>query len=210
MADHAAQQTAQETPEQRARESVALRFTRLMNATTSPWGVISDPPVIALAAALVVIALLAAVTSGAGEPTVQALGALVFLPILVGLAANLALSGARRRVVAWLARQPFPIDNMNAVLNGLGDEIEVAFAPDAPALPATDALNAELDKVHPDAFVTESNEETRTIGIRIGVVDSKQNPAASNHRRYARVVALVEEVLVPLSERCPIASVRVK
>ena len=58
--------------------------------------------------------------------------------------------------------------------------------------------------------VAQYNEEARTVGIRIGVVDSKRNPAASNHRRYARVVALVEQVLVPLAERHPIASVRVK
>ena len=64
--------------------------------------------------------------------------------------------------------------------------------------------------MHPDAFVTGGVEDARTLDIRIGVVDSKRNPAATNHQRYARVRELVERVLVPLAERYPIQSVRVK
>lgn len=196
-----------ERPEQRADESVATRFTRIMNATTSPWGVLTDPPLVALASGAGLMALLGALTLGAGGGVPRVLGALALLPIAVAVALSLALRGARARVVGWLGRQPFPVENMNAVLNGMGETLEVGFSG---ALPALAELNAELDKVHPDSFVTETREETRTMEIRIGVVDSKRNPAGSNHQRYARVQALVEQVLVPLSARFPIAIVRVK
>ena len=49
-----------------------------------------------------------------------------------------------------------------------------------------------------------------TIEVRIGVLESKGNPSASNFQRYARVQALVERVLVPLSEQYPIIQVRMK
>jgi hypothetical protein len=191
----------------RADQSVATRFTRIMNASTSRWGVLTDPPIVAIATGVFVLALLGAKSAGAGDGVVRALIAAALLPIGVAAALSLALLGARRRVVAWLARQPFPVDNMNAVLNGLGEALEVSFAG---ALPKAEELNPEIDKVHPDSFVTGTIEETRTMEIRIGVVDSKRNPAATNHQRFARVIALVEQVLVPVHERTPIACVRVK
>jgi hypothetical protein len=193
--------------EQRADQSVSIRFTRLMNASTSPLGVLTDPPIVALASGTGFIAFLGVLSAGAGETAVRALGAAALLPIAVALVLSVALLGARRGVVAWLSRQPFPIENMNAVLNGLGESLEVTFAG---AMPATPELNAQLDTVNPDAFVMGSVEDARTLDIRIGVVDSKRNPAVTNHRRYVRVRELVERVLVPLAERYPIASVRVK
>jgi hypothetical protein len=196
-----------ESPEVRADQSVATRFTRIMNASTSRWGVLTDPPIVAIATGVFVLALLGAKSAGAGDGVVRALIAAALLPIGVAAALSLALLGARRRVVAWLARQPFPVDNMNAVLNGLGEALEVSFAG---ALPKAEELNPEIDKVHPDSFVTETIEETHTMEIRIGVVDSKRNPAATNYQRFARVIALVEQVLVPVHERTPIACVRVK
>jgi hypothetical protein len=198
---------AAEAPEVRADQSVATRFTRMMNASTSRWGVLTDPPIVAVACAVLVLALLGAKGAGAGEAVVRALVALAILPIAVAVALTLALMGARRRVVAWLARQPFPVDNMNAVLNGLGEALEVSFVGE---VPKAEEINPELDKVHPDSFVTGMIEETRTMEIRIGVVDSKRNPAATNHQRYARVIALVEQVLAPAHARYPIACVRVK
>jgi hypothetical protein len=192
---------------ERADQSVSARFTRAMNASTSPWGVLTDPPLVSLASGVLLLVFLAALSRGVGAASARVLGALVLAPIAVALAASVALRGARRRVVAWLARQPFPVDNMNAVLNGVGEALEVSFAGD---VPETAALNAELDKVHPDVFVTGGVEDARTLDIRIGVVDSKRNPTATNHRRYARVRAIVERVLVPLVERYPIQCVRVK
>ena len=53
--------------------------------------------------------------------------------------------------------------------------------------------------------------QPKQIEIKIGVVDSKRNPAGSNYQRYERVRQLVERVLVPLNqpERSPIVTVRV-
>ena len=193
--------------EDRADQSVSARFTRLMNASTSRWGVLTDPPLVALASGVFLLAFLGALGRDAGPEVARALGALVFAPITVALVVSVALRGARRAVVAWLARQPFPVENLNAVLNGLGEALEVTFVG---APPEATELNVELDKVHPDAFVTGGVEDARTLDIRIGVVDSKRNPAATNHQRYARVRELVERVLVPLAERYPIQVVRVK
>ena len=195
------------SPQERADQSVSTRFTRLMNATTSPRGVLTDPPLVALASGVLLLSFLGALGAGLDPAVVRALGVLAALPLTVAVLVSLALLGARRRVIAWLARQPFPVENMNAVLNGLGESLEVTFAGPPPA---ASEINPELDKVHPDAFVTGGVEEARTIDIRIGVIDSKRNPAASNHQRYARVLLLVERVLVPLAERHPIESVRVK
>ncbi|WP_437910466.1 hypothetical protein WME95_22200 [Sorangium sp. So ce327] len=192
---------------ERADQSVSARFTRLMNASTSRWGVLTDPPLVALASGVFLLVFLGALGRDAGPAVARALGVLVFAPISVALAVSVALRGARRAVVAWLARQPFPVENLNAVLNGLGEALEVTFVG---AAPEAAELNVELDKVHPDAFVTGGVEDARTLDIRIGVVDSKRNPAATNHERYARVRELVERVLVPLAERYPIQVVRVK
>lgn len=193
--------------EQRADQSVSARFTRLMNASTSRWGVLTDPPLVSLASGVFLLAFLGALGRDAGPSVARALGGLVLAPLAIALVVSVALRGARRAVVAWLARQPFPVENLNAVLNGLGEALEVTFAG---AVPETAEVNAELDKVHPDAFVTGGVEDARSLDIRIGVVDSKRNPAVTNHRRYVRVREIVERVLVPLAERYPIQSVRVK
>ncbi|WP_437641559.1 hypothetical protein [Sorangium sp. So ce854] len=193
--------------EQRADQSVSARFTRVMNASTSRWGVLTDPPIVSLASGVFLFAFLGALGRDADPSVARALGALIGAPIAVALAVSVALRGARRGVVAWLARQPFPVENLNAVLNGLGESLEVTFTG---AVPDTAELNAELDKVHPDVFVSGGVEDARSLDIRIGVVDSKRNPSVTNHRRHVRVRQIVERVLVPLAERCPIQSVRVK
>ncbi|WP_437878798.1 hypothetical protein [Sorangium sp. So ce513] len=193
--------------EQRADQSVSSRFTRVMNASTSRWGVLTDPPLVSLASGAFLLALLGALSRDVGPSAARVLGALVFAPVAVALAVSLALRGARREVVAWLARQPFPVENLNAVLNGLGEALEITFAG---AVPDTAEINAELDKVHSDVFVTGGVEDARSLDVRIGIVDSKRNPAVTNHRRYVRVREIVERALVPLAERYPIQSVRVK
>jgi hypothetical protein len=194
---------------QRADESIASRFTRLMNATTSPVGMITDPPLVAAATAVLLIAFLAALNM-AGGPLATALGVLAATPFAAALLVSVALLGARRRVVDWLSSVPFPVENMNAILNGLGETLEVTLAGGDGARPTTPELNAELDAVNPDAFVTKFEEGDSAIEIRIGVVDSKRNPARSNHQRFVRVKEIVERVLVPLSKKCPIAVVRVR
>jgi hypothetical protein len=195
---------------ERADQSVSTRFTRIMNATTSRYGVLTDPPIVAILAGVGLIAMLGALQVGASKNVVYGLAGLIALPIATSLVMTIALMGARRRVVDWIASVPFPVENMNAVLNGLGEFLEVSFKEGGPT---SAELNAELDKVHPDAFVTKVTPEegvVETIEVRIGVVDSKRNPAGSNHERYKRAVAIIDRVLIPLSERHPIVEVRVK
>lgn len=202
-----------ETARQRAEQSVSTRFTRLMNATTSPLGVLTDPSMVGLATAPFFVALVAALRLEASPTTVLALQALSAAPLVVAVITALALMGARARVVAWLAGLPFPLENLNAVLNGLGESLEITFEGASPELPA---LNADLERVGPECFVSLSGPEgdapagPQWIEVRVGVMDSKRNPSGSNHARYQRVRALMAEVLVPLSAKHPIAEVRVK
>lgn len=191
--------------ESSASELVAKRFSRLMNATTSVAGVAGDPPVVAVATAVFLVVYLAARMSDVAAGPLQVLLILVGLPIATAIVIALVLLGARRRVVAWLAGLPFPVENMNAVLNGLGDGLELNFVS---SVPETPSLNAALDAVHTDCFVTDSND--KIVVVRIGVVDNKRNPAVSNHRRYQRVHDLVARVLVPLHQKHPIEVVRVR
>jgi hypothetical protein len=195
---------------ERADQSISASFTRIMKATTSRLGVLTDPPLVALASAVFLVALLAALQFGAPQVAVRVLTVLLGVPIAVAVIVTLALSGARGKVVSWLASVPFPVENMNSVLNGLGEMMDVTFKSGGPT---SAELNKELDAVHPDVFVTKVTPEEGTveqIEIRIGVVDSKRNPSATNHERYERVRAIVDRVLVPLSARHPITEVRVR
>lgn len=188
-----------------AGELVAERFSRMMNATTSPAGVAGDPPVVAVATAVFLLSYLAARQSDAPEGVQQVLLVLVCVPTAVAIFVALGLLGARSRVVAWLAGLPFPLENMNAILNGLGDGLEITFKS---SVPETPAVNALLDGVHPDSFVTDSKDQM--VVVRIGVVDNKRNPAVSNYRRYRRTQELVERVIIPLHKDHPIETVRVR
>ena len=204
MAEEAA---ATDAALRRADESVSLKFTRLMKATTSPYGSLTDPPIVSVVTALVLMAVLVARNLGVRGMLLTLLSVTMLVPLALAVLLTLLLGNARSEVVGWLAKLPFSVDNMNAVLNGLGEALEINFTGD---IPVTEALNAELDKVHPDTFVTETSAEQRRVEVRIGVVDSKRNPAGSNHQRFLRVKAIVEQVLVPLSSTHPIATVRVK
>ena len=199
-----------ETALARAEESVSTRFTRIMNASTSRWGMLTDPAIVGVCTAPSLVALIAAMRLDAAPAVILALEALSAAPLTAAVLLALALRGARARVIAWLADLPFPLENLNAVLNGLGEALTVTFRG---ASPSTDELNKLLDQVSAESFVTERAPEEGApawIEVRIGVVDDKRNPAASNHRRYGRVRALVEQVLVPLGTRYPITEVRVK
>jgi hypothetical protein len=200
---------------QHAGELVALRFSRLMNATTSPWGVVTDPPVIALATAPLFLAMLAAMRIDASPLVQNVLKVLAALPVVLAIVVGMALRRARPRVVRWLAGLPFPVENMNLILNGLGEELEILFRD---ARPATPELNMALERVSPSSFVTmapDGGPEIRPRGpsaieVRIGVIELKSSPATSNHQRYVRVRSLIEQVLVPLAAHYPIETVRMK
>ena len=60
-----------ETSLARAEGSVATRFSRIMKATTSPLGVLTDPAIVALATALAFVFLLASMESGASPLVVH-------------------------------------------------------------------------------------------------------------------------------------------
>lgn len=188
-----------------ASDLVSLKFSRLMNATTSPLGMWGDPPLAIGLGAIFLMGHLLALRFEADPRLAYALLCAAAVPIVAAIGIALALSGARDRVVSWLAGLPFPVENMNALLNGLGDEIEVTFA--GPAPEATE-VNPKLDAVHADCFVTGTNESTMTV--RVGVLENKRSPAASNHRRYKRVVELVERALVPVHGEHPITSIRIR
>src|SRR6185437_10826950 len=107
---------------QRADQSISERFTRVMNATTSRWGMLTDPSIVGLCTAPPAVACLAAVRLEAAPP---ALAALASVPVALAVVLTIALRGSRARVVSWLASVPFPVENMNAILNGLGDGLEI-------------------------------------------------------------------------------------
>ncbi len=212
------------TARARATESVAARFTRLMNAATSRWGVITDPPMLALATGILLIIMLASLRIVVLQGLTPVFAALTALPLLLGVVVSLALLGARRRVIDWLASLPFPVENFNAVLNGLGEGLEITFAT---SCPKAAEVNPLLDAVSPDAFVTRappvesalpggepaeaaSIDGRPILEVRIGVVDSARNPSASNFQRYERVRALIDTVLVPLHAKHAVTEVRIK
>jgi hypothetical protein len=212
------------TARARATESVAVRFTRLMNAATSRWGVITDPPMLALATGILLIIMLASLRIVVLQGLTPVFAALTAVPLLLGIIVSLSLMGARARVIDWLAGLPFPVENLNAVLNGLGEGLEITFATTCPR--AAD-VNPLLDAVSTDSFVTrappveaalpgaEPAEAASVDGrpileVRIGVVDSARNPSASNFQRYERVRLLIDTVLVPLHAKHAVTEVRIK
>jgi hypothetical protein len=192
---------------ERAEESVSARFTRMMNASTSRYGILTDPPIVALFTVIGVVALIVAKDKSASPDVMRIVTALTLLPTGIAVVTWIVLMGARRRVVDWLANLPFPIENMNSVLNGVGEVLEISFSDQCPG---EAELNKELEKTSQESFVTKAEPEQRTVEVRIGVVDSKRNPAASNHKRFVRVRELVRGVLIPLHARYPISEVRVK
>ncbi len=193
-------------PQVRADESVAKRFSRVMKASTSPYGVLTDPPLVGVISGCTIITAMAvhALVPGVLPPAFLAL--LAFLPVIVAVATTVALGGARRQVVSWLAKQPFPVENMNGLLNGMGDKLEVRFNVD---VPGREPFNQVLEAVHSDCFALEYDESEPVVEVRVGVVDSKYNPARTNHQRYRRVRALVDQALVPLAQTHRIVEVRI-
>jgi hypothetical protein len=191
-----------------ASEAVAGKFSRMMRAATSRWGVLTDPVVVCTA-----IAALVTASSILYQTTLlpPGLGRWLFLiclaPAAIALAIDRALGGARARVVAWLEQVPFAMENVNALLNGVGQNLMVRFR-EAP--PDRAVVNEALEAVHPDCFALEYSERDHEVEVAIGVVDRKLNPSRSNHERYRRVQEIVARALVPLAEKHAIVSVRVR
>jgi hypothetical protein len=187
-----------------ADESLARHLSRLMKASTSALGVWSDPPLIGLAGAVTVSSALLVARFVATPVPSWALWGFALLPFAVGICATLALSGARRKVVDWLGSLPFPLENANGLLNGVGQNLRIRFRA---SRPSREELDEALRQIHEECFALEFYDQEPEVDVRIGVLDSKLNPARANHRRYLRVQAILGRALVPLSERYPIEHV---
>jgi hypothetical protein len=189
----------------RAEESIAEHFTRVMMATPSRWGVLCDVALGATCSAvIIVIGLVIARLVEHSGPVLSMTVAVAAIPLAITIAAPIALRGSRGAVVDWLAGLPFPVENLNSLLAGLGDRIEVTFADSVTALPLRAELQASLDTVSEAIVVLRCDIEDHLLAIQLGVPDSRRNPFGANHARWERLVVVVERILIPLSKRLPI------
>jgi hypothetical protein len=191
-----------------ANESVAERFTRVMKATPSPIGPWCDVMAASVLSGLLLAVGLFVIRRSTNASSLYVALAVAATPLTVSTLLSTALGGSRDGVVRWLASLPFPVENVNALLAGLGDTIEVHFEPGAD-LPTRATLQPKLDEVSDDIILVKERPDERSVEIRLGVIDSKRMPLVTNHRRWTRLVALVDRTLVPLSKRTPIRKILV-
>jgi hypothetical protein len=186
-------------------ECLPERFSAGMNAATSRFGFLCDITLTFVALGIVGLLTAAAFASLPWLPGWAALVPLT-IPILVNLAALLALRHGRRDVVRWLLQVPFPVENVNAVLCGSGEFFEVFFEG---SMPDRGALMGYLERASEDAYVIELDEDRHVMSARFGIVESKFNPYREAHRRFVRMKSVVDRALVPLHQSHPIARVLV-
>lgn len=190
-----------------ADESMAPRLTRAMRATTSLYGMYTDPPIVALGTAITTTAALALGVQPNSPIPLPALAVFALLPVLGAVVVALTLLGARDKLVDWLASLPFAVVNMNGLLHGVGDRLCVRFQE---TRPDRDELNAALEAVHEDCFVLEfEGDDDLEVELKIGVLDSKWNPSRAAYRRFCRVQEMVARVLTPVAGEHPITDVRI-
>jgi hypothetical protein len=196
----------------RAADDVAERFTRAMNAATSRYGVLTDFAVVSAVVAIPLVLMVRQAAAGdLMSPTTFVLAAMAVIPVLVSMVLGVALRGAREQVIDWIARQPFPVENVNALLVGLSDELEIQFDRSRPKkLLSREALSARVETVAPDAFATAMAADEMRAEVKIGIVESTRIPIWSTHLRWKSFQRIVEEVLVPLHAEHPIRAVRVR
>ncbi|MBI5533740.1 MAG: hypothetical protein HY898_13555 [Deltaproteobacteria bacterium] len=191
--------------EWRAEEAVCARFSLEWNAVTSRWGALADIinafGISAVAGLLLLLAVHWRLTAAA-----WALGVLAAAPILICVVANIALLGSRAKVVAWLSSLPFPVENLNAILAGFGEEFEVYFEGDAPS---RDRIMEHFARVSEDVFVLETHVDQKMVRSRLGVIVSKHNPQRQAQARYSRFRLVADQALVPLHGQHAIARVLV-
>ena len=143
------------------------------------------------------------------SPVTVLLAALAVLPLALGLVLSARLRGARAEVISWLAEQPFPVQNLNALLVGLTDDFEIEFESGTMPSISREAMQKLLDPVSDDILATAANAEARTAEVRIGVIDSHRLPLRTTYLRWARFQRIVKEVLIPLHRERPIAAIRI-
>jgi hypothetical protein len=191
-----------------ASENVAEKFTRVMNATPSPLGAWTDLGAASILSGVLLLAGLFAIRQSNSTESLHAALAIAAIPLAASLLLSATLRRSRATVVAWLASVPFPIENVNAVLAGLGDTIEVVFEPGT-LLPTRPSLQPKLEEISDDVLFVSARPDERIIEIRLGIIDSKYMPLRTSHLRWKRLVEVVERGLVPLSKTAPIAKVHV-
>lgn len=175
-----------------------------MNAATSPYGYLTDYALASALSALPIVLLVRQASGGAlASPVTYALVAWAVLPVATAIVLSARLRGARDEVVAWLASLPFAVDNVNALLVGLTDELELTLEADAPDRRELQPL---LDRISDDALVTVC--EGSRVVVKLGVVEDKLLPLRSCHARWVRFQRVVLEFVVPLSERTRLTGVR--
>lgn len=193
-----------------ASERVATQFSRVMNASTSPYGVLADLTASAAFSAVPFVLFVRQMLAGESRsPLTAIIGVLAFAPWISTALIGVILRNARAGVVAWLAAKPFPVDNLNALLNGLGDSFDVTFAAGV-EIPTRDEMQPLLDVISDDTLFFSRKEEQSKIEIKTGVIDSKRLPLRTSYQRYVRFHRIVDEVLVPLHARLPIANIRIQ
>jgi hypothetical protein len=181
------------TPKE-ASECVAEKFTRVMNATPSPLAPFCDPMAASVLSGAIVAAGFFAIRRSNDAALLYAVLAVAVVPLVASLLLSAAL--------------PFPLDNLNALLAGLGDTIEIVFAPGA-ELPTRATLQPRLDAISDDVLLVRERLDERTLEVRLGIIDSKRLPLRTNHARWNRFVEVMEKVVIPLSKNTPIERVRV-
>src|SRR5258708_28291806 len=110
-----------------AGESVAEKFTRVMNATTSPLGAYSDVGAASVVSGALVVIGFFAIHRSTDPSSIYVALAVAAFPLVASVLVSTFLTGSRRVVVDWLASLPFPVGNMNALFAGLGHTIQVHF-----------------------------------------------------------------------------------
>ena len=186
---------------------MAPRFTRAMRAATSPHGMYTDPPIVAVGTAVTLMVALAIGMQSDNRIPMAALAAVALLPLAVSVVLAVSQLSARDKVIDWLTSLPFAVENMNGLLNGVADRLSVRFAA---TRPDRKTLNAALEAVHEDCFVLEfEGDVDLEVELKIGVLDSKYNPSLAAHRRYRRVRQMITQVLVPIAADHPIDEVRI-
>jgi hypothetical protein len=193
---------------QEANESVAEKFTSVMNATPSPLSPLCDLTVASVVSGLFLAIGLFVIRHSHDPSRLYVALAVAASPFAASYALQLGLRGSRNVVVGWLTTVPFPVVNMNALLAGMGDTIEVFFESGA-SLPTRSSLQPKLDEVSDDVLLVKERPEERSVEIRLGVIDSKRMPLKTNHQRYVRLLDVVDRVLIPLSKTAPISRLNV-
>lgn len=189
-----------------ASDCVAQKFTRVMNATPSSLGPLSDLGAASVLSGLIVAVGFFATRRSADASLLYVVLALAALPLVANAFLSIAMRRSRAKVVAWLCTVPFPVDNLNALLAGLGDTVEIIFAPGA-ELPTRATLQPRLEAVSEDVLLVKERPDVRALEIRLGVIDAQRMPVRTNHQRWKRWVELMEKVIIPLHERSAIERV---